>query len=49
VSADPQSSIDHRNRAFWDELCGTGLAESLGITEVTPESVARFDYAYLAY
>jgi SAM-dependent methyltransferase len=49
VSADPQSSIDHRNRAFWDELCGTGLAESLGITEVTPESVARFDDAYLAY
>ncbi len=49
VSSDAQSAIDERNRAFWDELCGTGLAQSLGITEITPVSVARFDEAYLAY
>jgi SAM-dependent methyltransferase len=49
VSADAQSAIDQRNRAFWDELCGTGLASSLGITEITPASVARFDEAYMAY
>jgi SAM-dependent methyltransferase len=49
VSADPQSSIDERNRAFWDELCGTGLAQSLGITEITPASLARFDDAYMEY
>jgi ubiquinone/menaquinone biosynthesis C-methylase UbiE len=49
VSADPQSSIDNRNRAFWDELCGTRLAMTLGITEINPDSVARFDEAYMAH
>lgn len=49
MSADPQSSIDQRNRVFWDELCGTGLARSLGITEITPASLARFDEAYMTY
>ena len=49
MSADPQASIDQQNRAFWDELCGTGLATSLGITEITPSSVAQFDEAYMAY
>jgi SAM-dependent methyltransferase len=49
VSTDPQTAVDARNRAFWDELCGTGLARSLGITAITPESVARFDDAYMAY
>jgi len=48
VSADHQSSIDGRNRAFWDELCGTGLATRLGITEITPETIERFDEAYMA-
>jgi SAM-dependent methyltransferase len=49
VSADAQSSIDQRNRTFWDELCGTGLAQTLGITEITPGSVARFDEAYMGH
>jgi SAM-dependent methyltransferase len=49
MPADAQSSIDQRNRAFWDELCGTGLAQSLGITEITPDSVARFDEAYMGH
>jgi SAM-dependent methyltransferase len=49
VSPDPQTSIDERNRAFWDELCGSGLAQSLGITEITPASLARFDEAYTSY
>jgi ubiquinone/menaquinone biosynthesis C-methylase UbiE len=49
VSADAQSAIDQRNRAFWDELCGTGLARSLGISEITPESLARFDEAYMGH
>jgi SAM-dependent methyltransferase len=47
VNADPQPAIDDANRAFWDELCGTGLATSLGITEITAESLARFDDAYM--
>jgi SAM-dependent methyltransferase len=49
VSADPQSSIDERNRAFWDELCGTPAAQALGITEITPTSLAVFDDWYMAY
>jgi SAM-dependent methyltransferase len=49
VSADAQTRIDARNRAFWDELCGTGLAQSLGITAITPASLTRFDDAYMSY
>jgi ubiquinone/menaquinone biosynthesis C-methylase UbiE len=48
VTADPQRTIDEGNRAFWDELCGTGLAQELGITKITPESLERFDAAYMA-
>jgi SAM-dependent methyltransferase len=44
-----QHEIDRRNASFWDELCGTGLAQSLGITEVTAESLKRFDEAYFEY
>jgi SAM-dependent methyltransferase len=47
VSADPQRAIDEENRAFWNELCGSGLARSLGITKITTESLARFDDAYM--
>jgi SAM-dependent methyltransferase len=43
-----QTAIDRKNAAFWDELCGSGLARSLGITERTPESIRKFDEAYLA-
>jgi SAM-dependent methyltransferase len=44
-----QQAIDKRNRAFWDELCGSGLARELGITDITLESLARFDAAYMSY
>ena len=47
MTADPQRAIDQGNRAFWDELCGTGLAQELGITEITPESLEQFDDAYM--
>lgn len=49
TAAEPQSAIDERNKAFWDELCGTGLARSLGISEIDPASVERFDDAYMAH
>jgi SAM-dependent methyltransferase len=49
VSVDEQRTIDAQNQAFWDELCGSGLAQSLGITEITPPSLARFDDAYMAF
>ena len=42
-----QAQIDRRNAAFWDELCGTGLAAQLGITEQSPENLVRFDAAYM--
>ena len=42
-----QQAIDARNAAFWDELCGTALAQSIGITDHSPESLRRFDAAYM--
>jgi len=47
MPADEQLAVDEQNRQFWDELCGTGLARNLGIDEITPESLARFDAAYM--
>lgn len=41
-----QADIDRENAEFWNELCGTGLAQHLGITDHTPESLARFDQFY---
>lgn len=49
MSAGAQHSIDEQNRAFWDELCGSVQAHSLGITEITPASLARFDAWYMDY
>jgi SAM-dependent methyltransferase len=43
-----QAQIDRGNAAFWDELCGTSLARREGITDASPQSLARFDAAYLA-
>jgi ubiquinone/menaquinone biosynthesis C-methylase UbiE len=48
MSADSQHALDEHNQAFWNELCGSVLARALGITEITPESLARFDAAYMA-
>jgi SAM-dependent methyltransferase len=45
--AQSQAEIDRRNALFWDELCGSGLAQQLGITEPSPENLERFDAAYL--
>jgi SAM-dependent methyltransferase len=44
-----QEAIDRRNAAFWDELCGSALARMVGITDQSPESLRRFDAAYLDY
>lgn len=43
-----EQSIDALNAEFWDELCGSSLARALGITEVSPATLGRFDAAYLA-
>lgn len=42
-----QRALDLRNRAYWEELCGSSLARSIGITDASDESLARFDRAYL--
>jgi ubiquinone/menaquinone biosynthesis C-methylase UbiE len=41
-----QQRLDEANARFWDELCGTGLAQMLGIRDHTSESLQRFDDAY---
>ena len=40
-------TLDDRNADFWNELCGTTLARSIGVSERTPEQVAKFDAAFL--
>jgi SAM-dependent methyltransferase len=47
MSAAAQHAVDARNAAFWDELCGTSLAKSIGVADQTSESLRRFDTAYL--
>jgi SAM-dependent methyltransferase len=44
-----QPALDQRNAAFWDELCGSAMARSLGITDASPESLRRFDEEYLSH
>lgn len=42
-----EDRVDQQNAEFWNELCGTGLAKSIGITDHSPASLRRFDQAYL--
>lgn len=44
-----QQVIDQSNSVFWDELCGTAMARSLGITEISEDTLRRFDRAYFEY
>lgn len=44
-----QQVIEQQNAAFWDELCGTQMARSMGITQFSRESLRRFDAMYLSY
>ena len=41
------TGVDQANAAFWDELCGSSLARSLGVSDRTAASLARFDGGYL--
>jgi SAM-dependent methyltransferase len=41
-----QAAADAENAAFWNELCGSSTARSLGITDASPESLRIFDCAY---
>lgn len=42
-----QNVVDRKNATFWNELCGSGLAHLIGMTEITPESIKAYDRAYL--
>lgn len=44
-----QAQTDRANADFWDELCGSGLARAHGVTDSSPESLARFDRAYFGF
>jgi SAM-dependent methyltransferase len=41
-----QATIDRENEIFWNELCGTGLAKHLNITDHSVESLRKFDAAF---
>lgn len=43
------TDIDKANVEFWDELCGSFAARSLGIADTSPASLARFDAWYFAF
>jgi SAM-dependent methyltransferase len=44
-----QHEIDSKNAEFWDELCGSWIASSLGITTHSMDNLRRYDAAFLAY
>lgn len=37
------------NRRFWSELCGSHMAQIMGIDPCSPDSLQRFDDSYLKY
>lgn len=40
---------NRENQTFWNELCGTHMAQAMGVKPHSPESLQRFDDQYLAY
>ena len=44
-----QLEIDAANAEFWDTLCGSWLAKSLGVVDDSPESLKKFDDWYMDY
>lgn len=43
------TEISNNNKAFWNELCGSHLAKSLGITDSSIESLKIFDDWYFDF
>ena len=43
------NDVNEKNADFWNELCGTQLAQHLGITEHTPASLEKFDNFYFDF
>lgn len=48
-SVSDQNQVDHANSTFWNELCGTQLAQSLGITDDSIQNLRRFDEWYMNF
>lgn len=44
-----QEMITEQNEEFWNELSGTGLANTIGIEDLSKQSIKRYDDAYLDY
>lgn len=44
-----QNEITQRNSEFWNELCGSQLAKSIGVTDSSPASLKKFDDWYLEF
>jgi SAM-dependent methyltransferase len=44
-----QKYIDKKNSEFWDELCGTNFARTLGIQDFSPESLKKYDKWYFSF
>lgn len=49
AEADHYAELNEANAAFWDEMCGSQLAQMLGITDHSPESLKRFDDWYFEF
>jgi SAM-dependent methyltransferase len=49
VRSSQSTSTDTDNRVFWDELCGSQFARSIGVVDRTSESLKRFDDWYLRF
>ena len=47
-SSSSTPSVDG-NSEFWNELCGSSLARTLGIVDASPKSLARFDDWYFDF
>lgn len=44
-----QENISTKNAEFWNELCGSQLAKTLGITDSSTESLKKFDDWYFDF
>ncbi|MEQ8320929.1 MAG: class I SAM-dependent methyltransferase [Rhodospirillales bacterium] len=44
-----QDEMDVYNREFWNELCGTPLAQELGVKDSTKKSLKKYDEGYFDF
>ncbi len=49
TSGPSQKDTDEKNAQFWDDLCGSQLAKSMGITDNSPASLKKFDDWYFEF